>query len=74
MILSPGGGGTDTLDGGEGIDTNSLTASKVRTAEVVADLASGSAAYQTATGVTVFENFSNFENLDGFRSRRPIIW
>ncbi|MEO1470911.1 MAG: spondin domain-containing protein, partial [Pseudomonadota bacterium] len=57
-----GGGGTDTLDGGDGIDTNSFTGIG---AEVVADLASGSASYQPAPGVTVFENFSNFENLDG---------
>ncbi len=57
-----GGGGTDILDGGDGIDTNSFQGIG---AEVVADLGSGSAAYQPAPGVTVFENFSNFENLDG---------
>ena len=57
-----GGGGTDILDGGDGNDTNSFQGIG---AEVVADLGSGSAAYQPAPGVTVFENFSNFENLDG---------
>ena len=57
-----GGGGTDFLDGGDGIDTNSFQGIG---AEVVADLGSGSASYQPAPGVTVFENFSNFENLDG---------
>ena len=59
-----GGGGTDNLNGGEGIDTNSFSTIGV---EVVADLATGSASYQpnVAAGITVFENFSNFENLDG---------
>ncbi len=57
-----GGGGVDSLDGGEGNDTNSF---QDIGAEVVADLVSGSASYQTGSGVTVFENFSNFENLDG---------
>lgn len=57
-----GAGGVDTLDGGDGIDTNSFVNIN---AEVVADLGSGSASYQTGAGVTVFENFSNFENLDG---------
>ncbi|MDJ0708549.1 MAG: spondin domain-containing protein [Leptolyngbyaceae cyanobacterium MO_188.B28] len=59
-----GGGGVDTLDGGEGVDTNSFFNIG---AEVVADLATGSASYQpnVAAGITVFENFANFENLDG---------
>ncbi|MEL7522189.1 MAG: spondin domain-containing protein, partial [Cyanobacteria bacterium J06553_1] len=59
-----GGGGTDTLDGGEGNDTNSFATIG---APVVADLASNSASYQpnVEAGVTVFENFSNFENLEG---------
>ena len=57
-----GGGGTDFLDGGDGNDTNSFQGIG---ADVIADLGSGSAAYQPAPGVTVFENFSNFENLDG---------
>lgn len=56
-----GAGGTDTLDGGEGNDTNSF----VNIGDpVVASLDSGSASYEVASG-TVFENFSNFENLDG---------
>ncbi|WP_299850104.1 spondin domain-containing protein [uncultured Roseovarius sp.] len=57
-----GGGGTDILDGGAGSDTNSFQGIG---ADVIADLGSGSAAYQPAPSVTVFENFSNFENLDG---------
>ncbi|MEO1520905.1 MAG: spondin domain-containing protein [Cyanobacteria bacterium J06633_2] len=57
-----GAGGTDTLDGGDGIDTNSFQGIG---AEVVADLATGSAAYMPNEVVTVFENFSNFENLAG---------
>ena len=59
-----GGGGTDTLDGGEGNDTNSFATIG---APVIADLATGSASYQpnVEAGVTVFENFSNFENLEG---------
>ncbi|MEM1383144.1 MAG: spondin domain-containing protein [Pseudomonadota bacterium] len=57
-----GGGGTDTLDGGDGIDTNSFSTIGVG---VVADLGTGIAAYQPAPGVTVQENFANFENLDG---------
>lgn len=56
-----GAGGTDTLDGGEGNDTNSFINIG---APVVASLASGSASYEVGSG-TVFENFSNFENLDG---------
>ena len=59
-----GGGGVDTLDGGDGVDTNSFFNIG---AEVIADLATGSASYQpnVAAGITVFENFANFENLDG---------
>ena len=57
-----GAGGTDVLDGGEGIDTNSF---QNIGAPVVADLASGSASYMPNETVTVFENFSNFENLSG---------
>ncbi|MEM8674101.1 MAG: spondin domain-containing protein [Cyanobacteria bacterium P01_G01_bin.67] len=59
-----GGGGTDILDGGEGSDTNSFATIG---APVIADLASNSASYQpnVAAGVTVFENFSNFENFEG---------
>ncbi len=57
-----GGGGVDDLSGGEGIDTNSFINIG---AEVVADLASGNASYQPAPGVTVFEQFDGFENLDG---------
>ncbi len=57
-----GGGGVDDLSGGEGIDTNSFINIG---AEVVADLASGNASYQAAPGVTVFEQFDGFENLDG---------
>lgn len=59
-----GGGGTDILDGGEGNDTNSFATIG---APVIADLASNSASYQpnVAEGITVFENFSNFENLEG---------
>lgn len=56
-----GAGGVDTLDGGDGNDTNSFVNIG---APVVADLGSGSASYQTPTS-TVFENFANFENLDG---------
>ena len=56
-----GGGGTDTLDGGEGNDTNSFATIG---APVIADLASNSASYQPNEN-TVFENFSNFENLEG---------
>lgn len=56
-----GGGGLDALDGGAGIDTNSFQGIGP---DVVADLGSGTAAYQTPNG-TVFEGFSNFENLDG---------
>ncbi|MEM6610750.1 MAG: spondin domain-containing protein [Cyanobacteria bacterium P01_C01_bin.72] len=56
-----GGGGTDTLDGGEGNDTNSFATIG---APVIADLNTGSAAYQPNEN-TVFENFSNFENLEG---------
>ncbi len=59
-----GGGGTDTLDGGEGNDTNSFATIG---APVIADLATGSASYQpnVVEGITVFENFANFENLEG---------
>ncbi|UTW46542.1 CHRD domain-containing protein [bacterium SCSIO 12696] len=57
-----GGGGPDSLDGGDGIDTNSFSTIGVG---VVADLNSGSASYQPNPTTTVFENFSNFENLDG---------
>lgn len=59
-----GNGGTDTLDGGEGNDTNSFATIG---APVVADLSSNSASYQpnVAEGITVFENFTNFENLEG---------
>ncbi|MEL6929863.1 MAG: spondin domain-containing protein, partial [Cyanobacteria bacterium J06600_6] len=56
-----GGGGTDTLDGGEGNDTNSFATIG---APVIADLGTGSASYQPNEN-TVFENFSNFENLEG---------
>jgi len=56
-----GGGGTDVLDGGEGNDTNSFQGIGP---DVVANLGNGTASYQTPNG-TVFENFSNFENLDG---------
>ncbi|MGD1918337.1 MAG: CHRD domain-containing protein, partial [Pleurocapsa sp.] len=56
-----GGGGVDTLDGGEGSDTNSFATIG---APVIADLATGSASYQPNEN-TVFENFSNFENLEG---------
>lgn len=56
-----GGGGTDTLDGGDGIDTNSFQGIGF---DVVANLGNGTASYQTPGG-TVFEGFSNFENLDG---------
>ncbi len=56
-----GGGGTDVLDGGNGIDTNSFQGIGF---DVVANLGNGTASYQTPNG-TVFENFSNFENLDG---------
>ncbi len=57
-----GGGGTDSLDGGDGNDTNSFQGIG---ADVVADLGSGQASYQLANGNTIFETFSNFENLDG---------
>lgn len=57
-----GGGGTDVLDGGEGVDVNSFSTIGVG---VVADLGTGSASYQTGGGTTIFENFSNFEGLDG---------
>lgn len=59
-----GGGGTDTLDGGEGNDTQSFATIG---APIIADLSTGSASYQpnVEAGVTVFENFSNFENLEG---------
>ncbi len=59
-----GGGGTDTLDGGEGNDTQSFATIG---APIVADLATNSASYQpnVEAGITVFENFSNFENLEG---------
>ena len=56
-----GGGGTDVLDGGDGIDTNSFQGIGF---DVVANLGNGTASYQTPNG-TVFEGFSNFENLDG---------
>ncbi len=56
-----GGGGTDTLDGGDGNDTNSFQGIGFN---VVANLGNGTASYQTPNG-TVFEGFSNFENLDG---------
>lgn len=56
-----GGGGVDTLDGGEGNDTQSFGTIG---APVIADLNTGSASYQPNEN-TVFENFSNFENLDG---------
>ncbi|MDA7965354.1 CHRD domain-containing protein [Ruegeria sp.] len=57
-----GGGGTDILSGGDGIDTNSFQGIN---AEVIADLATGSASYAPNENVTVFENFDGFENLDG---------
>ncbi len=57
-----GGGGTDVLDGGEGNDTNSFQGIGV---DVVADLGNGTASYQPNANTTVFEIFSNFENLDG---------
>lgn len=57
-----GGGGVDVLDGGAGIDTNSFQGIG---APVIADLATGSASYQPNPTTTVFENFQNFENLDG---------
>ncbi|MEM9063808.1 MAG: spondin domain-containing protein [Pseudomonadota bacterium] len=57
-----GGGGIDTLDGGEGNDTNSFSTIGVG---VVGNLGNGLASYQTPSGVTVFESFSGFENLDG---------
>lgn len=57
-----GGGGVDDLSGGEGIDTNSFINIG---AEVVANLGNGTASYQPAPGVTVFEQFDGFENLDG---------
>ena len=60
--LIAGGGGVDILDGGEGIDTNSFSTIGVG---VVADLGSGTASYQTGAGVTIFERFANFENLEG---------
>lgn len=56
-----GGGGVDILDGGDGIDTNSFQGIGF---DVVANLGNGTASYQTPGG-TVFEGFSNFENLDG---------
>ncbi|WP_350333655.1 spondin domain-containing protein [Coralliovum pocilloporae] len=57
-----GGGGVDVLDGGAGSDTNSFQGIG---APVIADLGSGSASYQPNENTTVFENFQNFENLDG---------
>ncbi|WP_282607709.1 spondin domain-containing protein [Pelagibius sp. Alg239-R121] len=57
-----GGGGVDDLSGGEGVDTNSFI--NIGT-PVVANLAAGTASYQPAPGVTVFEQFDGFENLDG---------
>ncbi|MDM3871337.1 CHRD domain-containing protein [Porticoccus sp. W117] len=57
-----GGGGRDVLDGGDGNDTNSFQGIG---ADVIADLGSGSASYQPNPTTTVFENFQNFENLDG---------
>ncbi|GAA6159961.1 hypothetical protein NBRC116589_21350 [Ruegeria sp. HU-ET01832] len=57
-----GGGGLDDLSGGEGIDTNSFQGIG---AEVIADLATGSASYAPNENVTIFENFDGFENLDG---------
>lgn len=57
-----GAGGTDSLDGGDGNDTNSF---QNIGAPVVANLGSGSASYQPNATTTVFENFSNFENLLG---------
>lgn len=56
-----GGGGTDVLDGGDGNDTNSFQGIGP---DVVANLGNGTASYQTPNG-TVFEAFTNFENLDG---------
>ncbi|MEX0282836.1 MAG: spondin domain-containing protein, partial [Arenibacterium sp.] len=57
-----GGGGTDFLKGGDGNDTNSFINIG---ADVVADLGTGSASYQTNAKTAVFESFSGFENLDG---------
>ncbi|MEL6571257.1 MAG: CHRD domain-containing protein [Pseudomonadota bacterium] len=64
-----GGGGTDVLDGGEGNDTNSFQGIGP---DVVADLGNGTASYQTPNG-TVFEAFTNFENLDGSDSNDILI-
>ncbi|MEP5728071.1 MAG: CHRD domain-containing protein [Sulfitobacter sp.] len=64
-----GGGGTDVLDGGEGNDTNSFQGIGP---DVVANLGNGTASYQTPNG-TVFEAFSNFENLDGSQSNDILI-
>ncbi|NRB03093.1 MAG: CHRD domain-containing protein [Rhodobacteraceae bacterium] len=64
-----GGGGVDVLDGGEGIDTNSFQGIGP---DVVANLGNGTASYQTPNG-TVFEAFSNFENLDGSSSNDILI-
>lgn len=62
-----GGGGVDVLSGGDGIDTNSFITIGAPTAEIIADLATGNASYQpnVEAGVTVFERFDGFENLDG---------
>ncbi|MFK7838517.1 MAG: CHRD domain-containing protein [Sulfitobacter sp.] len=56
-----GRGGVDVIDGGAGNDTNSFQGIGP---DVVANLGNGTASYQTPNG-TVFEAFSNFENLDG---------
>lgn len=64
-----GGGGTDVLDGGEGNDTNSFQGIGP---DVVANLGNGTASYQTPNG-TVFEAFTNFENLDGSDSDDILI-
>ncbi len=65
-----GGGGTDDLSGGEGIDTNSFVNIG---APVVANLAAGTASYQPAPGVTVFEQFDGFENLDGSQNNDQLF-
>lgn len=65
-----GGGGTDDLSGGEGIDTNSFVNIG---APVVANLAAGTASYEPAPGVTVFEQFDGFENLDGSQNNDQLF-
>ena len=58
-----GGGGTDVLDGGTGIDTNSFQGIGV---DVTANLATGTAVYTAPSGTVINETFTNFENLTGF--------